>query len=66
MTEEKKENNKKSIKNKSNDECIKNFNLAKDFFKGKLTIKEKDNINTKFKNFDELINRCILNYRSKL
>ena len=44
MTEEKKENNKKSIKNKSNDECIKNFNLAKDFFKGKLTIKEKDNI----------------------
>ena len=44
MTEEKKENNKKSIKNKSNDECIKNFNLAKDFFKGKLTIKEKDDI----------------------
>ena len=44
MAEEKKENNKKSIKNKSNDECIKNFNLAKDFFKGKLTIKEKDNI----------------------
>lgn len=45
MTEEKKENNKKNInKNKSNDECIKNFNLAKDFFKGKLTIKEKDDI----------------------
>lgn len=44
MTEEKKENNKKSIKNKSNDECIKNYNLAKDFFKGKLTIKEKDDI----------------------
>lgn len=44
MTEEKKENNKKIVKNKSNDECIKNFNLAKDFFKGKLTIKEKDNI----------------------
>lgn len=44
MTEEKKENNKKSIKNKSNDECIKNFNLAKDFFKGKLTTEEKDNI----------------------
>lgn len=45
MTEEKKENNKKSVnKNKSNDECIKNFNLAKDFFKGKLTVKEKDNI----------------------
>lgn len=44
MTKENKENNKKSIKNKSNDECIKNFNLAKDFFKGKLTIKEKDDI----------------------
>ena len=44
MTEEKKDNNKKNIKNKSNDECIKNFNLAKDFFKGKLTIKEKDDI----------------------
>ena len=44
MTEENKENNKKSIKNKSNDECIKNYNLAKDFFKGKLTIKEKDDI----------------------
>lgn len=45
MTEEKKENNKKSVnKNKSNNECIKNFNLAKDFFKGKLTVKEKDNI----------------------
>ena len=44
MTEEKKENNKKNIKNKSNDECIKNFNLAKDFFKGKLTTKEKDDI----------------------
>ena len=44
MAEEKKENNKKSIKNKSNDECIKNFNLAKDFFKDKLTIKEKDDI----------------------
>ena len=44
MTEEKKENNKKSIKNKSNDECIKNFKLAKDFFKGKLTVKEKDDI----------------------
>ena len=44
MAEEKKENNKKSIKNKSNDECIKNYNLAKDFFKGKLTIKEKDDI----------------------
>ena len=44
MTEEKKENNKKSIKNKSNDECVKNYNLAKDFFKGKLTIKEKDDI----------------------
>ena len=44
MTEEKKENNKKSIKNKSNDECIKNYNLAKDFFKGKLTTEEKDNV----------------------
>lgn len=44
MTEEKKENNKKIVKNKSNDECIKNYNLAKDFFKGKLTIKEKDDI----------------------
>lgn len=44
MTEEKKENNKKSVKNKSNDECIKNFKLAKDFFKGKLTTEEKDNI----------------------
>lgn len=44
MAEEKKENNKKSVKNKSNDECIKNFKLAKDFFKGKLTIKEKDDI----------------------
>ena len=44
MTEEKKENNKKSVKNKSNDECIKNFKLAKDFFKDKLTIEEKDNI----------------------
>lgn len=44
MTEEKKENNKKIVKNKSNDECIKNFKLAKDFFKGKLTIKEKDDI----------------------
>ena len=44
MTEEKKENNKKSVKNKSNDECIKNYNLAKDFFKGKLTTEEKDNI----------------------
>ena len=44
MTEEKKENNKKSIKNKSNDGCIKNFNLTEDFFKGKLTIKEKDDI----------------------
>ena len=48
MAEEKKNNNKKSIEkkenNKSNDECIKNFNLAKDFFKGKLTIKEKDDI----------------------
>lgn len=44
MTEEKKENNKKSIKNKSNDECIKNFKLAKDFFKGGLTTEEKDNI----------------------
>lgn len=44
MAEEKKENNKKSVKNKSNDECIKNYNLAKDFFKGKLTTEEKDNI----------------------
>ena len=44
MTEEKKENNKKIVKNKSNDECIKNYNLAKDFFKGKLTTEEKDNI----------------------
>ena len=44
MTEEKKENNKKSINNKSNDECIKNYNLAKDFFKGRLTTEEKDNI----------------------
>ena len=44
MTEEKKENNKKSINNKSNDECIKNYNLAKDFFKGKLTTEEKDNV----------------------
>lgn len=44
MTEEKKENNKKIVKNKSNNECIKNYNLAKDFFKGKLTIKEKDDI----------------------
>ena len=44
MSEEKKENNKKSVKNKSNDECIKNYNLAKDFFKGKLTTEEKDNI----------------------
>ena len=46
MTEEKKENNKKIVKNKSNDECVKNYNLAKDFFKGKLTIKEKDDIFT--------------------
>ena len=45
MTEEKKENNKKSVnKNKSNDECIKNYNLAKDFFKGRLITEEKDNI----------------------
>ena len=44
MAEEKKENNKKSVKNKSNDECIKNYNLAKDFFKGKLTTEQKDNI----------------------
>ena len=44
MAEENKENNKKSIKNKSNDECIKNFNLAKDFFKDKLTTEEKDNV----------------------
>ena len=36
MTEEK--------NNKSNDECIKNYNLAKDFFKGKLTTEEKDNV----------------------
>ena len=47
MAEEKK-NNKKSIEkkenNKSNDECIKNYNLAKDFFKGRLTTEEKDNI----------------------
>ena len=47
MAEEKK-NNKKSIEkkenNKSNDECIKNYNLAKDFFKGKLTTEEKDNV----------------------
>ena len=43
MTEEKK--NEKSVnKNKSNDECIKNYNLAKDFFKSKLTTEEKDNI----------------------
>ena len=45
MTEEK--NNKSAEKkenNKNNDECIKNYNLAKDFFKGKLTIKEKDDI----------------------
>ena len=48
MAEEKKNNNKKSVEkkenNKSNDECIKNYNLAKDFFKGKLTTEEKDNI----------------------
>lgn len=37
------EENDKKVK-KSNDECIKNYNLAKDFFKGKLTTKEKDNI----------------------
>lgn len=47
MAEERK-NNKKSAKkkenNKSNDECIKNYNLAKGFFKGKLTTEEKDSI----------------------
>lgn len=46
MTEEKKSNNKKADKSRSDDECIKKFNLAKDFFKGNLTIKEKDNIFT--------------------
>lgn len=49
MTKEENNNNKKSAEkkeknNKSNDECIKNYNLAKDFFKGKLTTEEKDNI----------------------
>ena len=46
MTEEKnkKSAEKKEKDNKSNDECIKNYNLAKDFFKGKLTITEKANI----------------------
>ena len=47
MVEEKKNNKKSAEKkenNKSNDECIKNFKLAKDFFKDKLTIEEKDNI----------------------
>ena len=47
MDEEKKSNKKSAEKkenNKSNDECIKNYNLAKDFFKGKLTTEEKDNI----------------------
>lgn len=46
MTEEKKNNNKNADKSRSNNECIKNFNLAKDFFKDNLTIKEKDNIFT--------------------
>lgn len=44
MTEEKKKSNKKIVKNKSNDECIMNYNLAEGFFNGKLTIKEKDDI----------------------
>lgn len=45
MTEEKKEKSaKKKENNKNNDECIKNFKLAKDFFKDELTIEEKDNI----------------------
>ena len=45
MTKEK--NNKSAEKkenNKNNDECIKNYNLAKDFFKDKLTTEEKDSI----------------------
>ena len=47
MAEKKKNDNKSAEKkenNKNNDECIKNYNLAKDFFKGKLTTEEKDNV----------------------
>ena len=45
MTEEKnKKSAEKKENNKSNDECIKNYNLAKEFFKGKLTTEEKDNV----------------------
>ena len=47
MAEKKKNDNKSAGKkenNKNNDECIKNYNLAKDFFKGKLTTEEKDNV----------------------